>query len=136
MADDVGTLIDTMRRDAQELEGCPRATQDVELNMRNRGRAIEDAMYGPANPVLTNDDYWEAYAAEFNTTADQARTMRCANCSFFDRSERILRCIEGGLDAQADPELAIEAGELGYCKVWYFKCASQRTCLSWAGEVA
>jgi hypothetical protein len=44
----------------------------------------------------------------------------------------MLSCIEGGLTENADEFDAIdEAGELGYCEAFDFKCASARTCRAW-----
>ena len=135
---DYNIRIDAMRREAQELEQCPPATQDIGLNMANRQRAIDEASYGPANPQLdesgANDEFWQAFADKFNTSMENAMTMRCGNCTFFIRTRELLTCIEAGLGEEGDPETAIEGGELGYCQAWDFKCASQRTCYSWAGK--
>ena len=40
-----------------------------------------------------------------------------------------------GIGDQGDPELAVEAGELGHCQALDFKCASMRVCIVWAGRV-
>jgi hypothetical protein len=34
-------------------------------------------------------------------------------------------------DDQGDEWLIIDAGDLGYCEVFDFKCASKRTCKAW-----
>jgi hypothetical protein len=31
-------------------KGCPIATHDITLNLKNRQKAIDDYHYGPANP--------------------------------------------------------------------------------------
>ena len=46
-------------------EGCPPATQDVGINLKNRQRAIDIAHYGPLNPNEPNEDYWIAKAKMF-----------------------------------------------------------------------
>ena len=118
---------------------CPEATQNLELNLENRQKAIDTKMYGPANPQLDmqggNDRFWQQYAQKFNDSVENVMKMRCGNCSFFDRSPDILDCIEKGIGDQADPEMAVEAGELGYCQALDFKCASMRVCIVWAGRV-
>jgi|TARA_R100000329_G_scaffold48929_2_gene45169 hypothetical protein len=120
-------------------DSCPRATQDLELNLKNRQNAIDTKMYGPANPQLdetgANEDFWQAYADMFNDTIENVMQMRCGNCSFFDRSEGMLECIAKGIGDEADPEMAVDAGELGYCQALDFKCASMRVCKVWAGRV-
>jgi len=91
---------------------CPTATQDVRANLENRAIAIRDAKYGPLNPQEPNDAYWAA----------------------FIQTSEMLQCIEGGL-AQGDNRQTAwdvtEAGELGYCEAFDFKCASARTCRAW-----
>ena len=46
-------------------ESCPMATQDITLNLRNRGKAIDAADYGPENPALPNKQYWIKMAEEW-----------------------------------------------------------------------
>ena len=45
-------------------------------------------------------------------------------------------CIAIGIGDEGDPELAVDAGELGYCQALDFKCASMRVCIVWAGRVS
>ena len=97
-------------------------------------------MYGPANPQRddqgANREFWQKYADKFNDTVENVMQMRCGNCSFFDRSPEILKCIEEGIGDEGDPELAVDAGELGYCQALDFTCASMRVCIVWAGRVS
>tara|TARA_R110000822_G_scaffold25762_10_gene77901 strand:+ start:1487 stop:1912 length:426 start_codon:yes stop_codon:yes gene_type:complete len=131
-------MMDTMRRGAQTQEACPPATGNIQLNMENRQKPIDEANYGPANPALDetgeNQEFWQTYADKFNDSVENVMTMRCGGCTFFDQSPEILECIELGLGDEADPEAAIEGGDLGYCDAFDFKCASMRVCFSWAGR--
>ena len=46
----------------------------------------------------------------------------------------MLACIESGLEmggTEMDAWEVIDAGDLGYCEVFDFKCASKRTCEAW-----
>jgi hypothetical protein len=46
----------------------------------------------------------------------------------------MLACIESGLEAngeEMDAWEVIDAGDLGYCEAFDFKCASKRTCEAW-----
>ena len=45
-------------------KGCPVATHDIELNLKNRQAAIDDYHYGPANPVTPN--LWVRYNSYSN----------------------------------------------------------------------
>ena len=102
---------------------CPRATQDLELNTKNRDSAVkaEHIQYGPLN--LDDEEYWERYAARWNTTAEVAKKSNCSNCVAFDISPRMEKCMPLELD---------DDGRLGYCWMHHFKCHSARTCYTWA----
>ena len=102
---------------------CPPATQDLELNTKNRNAAIqaEHIQYGPLN--LTDEEYWNRAAEHWKTTADVAKKSKCSNCVAFDISPRMKECMPGSVQ---------EDGELGYCWMHHFKCHSARTCYTWA----
>jgi hypothetical protein len=112
-------------------EDCPEATQNVALNLYNRSIAIKQANYGPLNPNEPNEGYWKAKAAEFEGDIQSAKKALCGNCAFFDVRKQTLDCIAKGIGYNDDPERVIEAGGLGYCEAFDFKCASKRTCSAW-----
>jgi hypothetical protein len=117
-----------------EMEGgCPLATRDLTLNLKNRGKAIDKAMYGPMNPNEPNDDYWRKMASKWDTSPEEAKTMRCGNCAAFNQTEEMLKCIDTGLapDRMKDAMEVQEAGDLGFCEIFDFKCAAKRTCAAW-----
>lgn len=116
---------------SQLQEECPPATLDVGLNLKNRQNAIDVANYGPLNPNEPNEEYWETKARQFNDDVEAAKKARCGNCAAFDIRKQTLACIEQGIGQEGDPELVIEAGQLGYCEIFDFKCASARTCDAW-----
>jgi hypothetical protein len=102
---------------------CPKPTQDLELNTRNRNAAIEaeHIQYGPLN--AEDEQYWDRAAEHWNTTPDVARESKCSNCVAFDISPRMKECMPGSVQ---------EDGQLGYCWMHHFKCHSERTCFTWA----
>lgn len=111
---------------------CPTATLDVALNLKNRQKAIKVAMYGPPNPRLPNVDYWNKLASVWGVSAREAKTMRCGNCAAFDITPRVIECIKLGLGRDGvDPQDTVVAAELGYCRMFAFKCAASRTCSAW-----
>ena len=110
---------------------CPVATQDIKTNLKDRQNAIDIAHYGPLNPNLPNEEYWIAKGKQFNTTPENAKQSICGNCSFFNVSQMIKDCIAKGIGNELDPYNVIDAGELGYCEAFDFKCASKRTCDAW-----
>lgn len=114
-------------------EACPAATGDLTLNLRNRGRAIDKADYGPMNPAEPNEQYWRRIAARWDVPAEEAKTMRCGNCAAFNQTSKMLACIENGLsdDRMEDAMEVVEAGDLGFCEIFDFKCAADRTCSVW-----
>jgi hypothetical protein len=115
----------------QDFADCPPATQNIALNLYNRSIAIKQANYGPLNPNEPNEDYWKAKADQFGGSIEEAKSALCGNCAFFDLRKETLNCIAEGIGYEDDPEKVIEAGELGYCEAFDFKCASSRTCSAW-----
>ena len=104
---------------------CPPATQDVELNTKNRDAAFqaEHIKYGPLS-VDEPGDYYEKHAEYFDTTVEAVLSTKCGNCVAFDISPRMLECMPG--------EVTDKDGMLGYCWMHHFKCHSARTCRTWA----
>jgi hypothetical protein len=113
------------------VEGCPESTQNIALNIANRQKAIDEAHYGPLSPNEPNEEYWKAKANQFGASVEEAKKALCGNCSFFYRTPEILKCIAEGLGEEVDPYEAIDAGEIGYCEAYDFKCAASRTCDAW-----
>lgn len=109
---------------------CPEATLDVGVNLLNRKTAIDVAMYGPLNPSEPNEEYWQKIAEEFGTGVEEAKSTRCGNCAAFDITSGMKDCIAEGVGGQGAFDV-VDAGELGYCNIFKFKCASARTCSAW-----
>jgi hypothetical protein len=112
------------------LAACPPATQNIEVNLKGRQNAIDTANYGPLNPNEPNEDYWKAKADMFKGDLESAKKALCGNCSFFVQTKQILDCIAGGINDTNEWD-TIEAGDLGYCEAFDFKCAANRTCDAW-----
>jgi hypothetical protein len=114
-------------------EGCPPATTDIAINLDNRKNAIDTAMYGPLNPAEPNDEYWQAIADEWSVDTETAKKQRCGNCAVFIQTPKMLDCIASGLGNEEGNDAwgSIEAGDLGYCEAFDFKCAASRTCRAW-----
>jgi hypothetical protein len=130
------TIVARLDRE-QEKNTCPRATQNVLLNLMNRKTAIDVAMYGPLDPSEPNEDYWQGIADEWEIPVEEAKSARCGNCAAFDISSQMKDCISEGIESDStddttpDPMDVVDAGELGYCRVFKFKCAAARTCSAW-----
>ena len=125
----VGQMESRDKKELAEPASCPIATQDVKTNLSNRQTAVDDANYGPANPNEPNEEYWKAKADEFQGDVPTAKKMLCGNCAAFDQRSKILGCIKKGIGEDAN-EVAV-GGDLGYCEIFDFKCASKRTCDAW-----
>jgi hypothetical protein len=110
---------------------CPVATQDITVNLKNRGKAINSAEYGPENPALPNKQFWMKKADAWEVSEKDAKTCLCGNCAAFNQEKSMLDCIAKGIGDEGDPWAMIEAGDLGYCEIFDFKCASSRTCDAW-----
>jgi adenylate kinase family enzyme len=108
---------------------CPLPTQDIKTNLANRQKAIDVAQYGPANPKEPNEEYWTEKAKTFGGSVEEAKTMRCGNCAGFNKTKKLMDCISKGIGT--DAQEVEQAGDLGYCEIFDFKCASMRTCSAW-----
>jgi hypothetical protein len=113
--------------------GCPVATQDIHVNLKNRQHGIDEYHYGPANPDKPGK-YWKDAAKRWKTDEATAKTMRCANCAAFDISDKMYNCMIKGIqgdEKNIDALATIEKGDLGYCNFLHFKCAGSRSCSAW-----
>jgi len=118
-------LIENWRKFINEAKKliCPPATQDLDLNTKNRNATRKNHMYGPLN-VNEPDDYWMVLAQKWDTTEEAARKSTCGVCVAFDISPRMDECMPGSVSD--------ESGRLGYCWMHHFKCHSARSCDTWA----
>ena len=108
---------------SEDKSSCPPATQDLELNTKNRDATLKNFNYGPLN-VSEPGDYWEKIAKYWKTDVEAALASNCGNCVAFDISPRMDDCMPG--------ETSDEDGRLGYCWMHHFKCHSARSCHTWA----
>ena len=114
---------------------CPIATQDIDLNLKNRQKAIDEYGYGPADPSQENKKFWKKKMMMWQTdSADDLKKMVCGTCAAFDITSKTLSCIAKGIGSDngtEDSYEVIDAGDLGYCRFLKFKCAAARTCDAW-----
>ena len=118
-----------------ELNQCPSPTQNIELNLENRQKAINKFGYGPLNPNESNKKFWLAKVDMWKLDSiEEAKKSICGNCAAFDITAKTLDCIAKGIGDDSgteDPFDVIDAGKLGYCRFLKFKCAAARTCDAW-----
>jgi len=126
----IPTVLKMIAHAVTKAEGCPVSTGDVSLNLKNRQKAIRVAKYGPLNPEEPNEEFWSQKASTWSITIDEAKKSKCGNCSAFNKTRKMKQCIANGLEGN-DAFDVVNAGELGYCEMFDFKCASSRTCDAW-----
>ena len=117
---------------------CPVATQDIQVNLKNRNNAFKEFGYGPPDPSEPNEVFWIKKAKMYNAPTDAVKAMRCGNCAAFIQTPAMLECIKSGIEGnkESDKELAyedqfMEAANLGFCELFHFTCAGSRTCDAW-----
>jgi len=71
------------------MKECPKVCSDIQLNIKNRDWAFKNVGYGAANPDEP-EDFWDKKAVEWNTTPENAKTMRCGNCSAFIQTPEMM----------------------------------------------
>ena len=113
-----------------KMAGCPPATRDIPTNIANRQRCIDEANYGPLNPNEPNEEYWEAKARMFKDNVEDAKKALCGNCAAFIQTKAMLQCIAAGIGGDDEWDV-VDAGHMGYCEFYDFKCAASRTCDAW-----
>lgn len=119
-----------MHKLAEKDDNCPEPTQNIELNLKNRQKAINEHGYGPPDPSQPNRKFWLKKMDMWKVDElSEVKNMLCGNCAAFDITTKTLDCIKSGIGE--DAEETINAGELGYCKFLKFKCAAKRTCDAW-----
>lgn len=114
-------------------KGCPKATYNIDLNLKNRQHAIDEYNYGPANPNKPGN-YWNELSKIFKIDVATAKTMTCGNCAAFDVSDSMRECIANGIkgdEKNIDSNATINLSDLGYCNFLHFKCAGSRSCKAW-----
>ena len=127
-----GPVNDVVFLDEKADAKCPRATQDVAVNLKSRQKAIDGAGYGPLNPEEANAEFWKKKGDMWDVPVSEAKKQVCGNCILFVRSPSMLDCIAKGLgDESGSAWDAIDAGSIGYCEAFDFKCHSARTCDAW-----
>ena len=133
MAMDLNQIVKSTVKTESAKTTCPVATQDIKVNIRNRQTAINDANYGPLNPKLPNTEYWAKKAAQFKDSVEAAKSARCSNCAAFLQTPEIMKCIEDGLGDEPGNEAykVVDKAGLGFCEIFDFKCAGDRTCDAW-----
>jgi hypothetical protein len=114
-------------------DGCPIATQDIVVNLKNRQIAIDKANYGPMIPALPNNGFWRDKSKLFKVPVTEAKKARCKNCAAFIQTPDILQCISKGLGDEPVEHAAdtLASANLGFCNIFDFKCAGDRTCDAW-----
>ena len=112
---------------------CPIETRDIKENLKKRDWAFKNVGYGPANPELANGAFWNEKANEWQTSVSQAKSMRCGNCAAFIQTPEMMECIRSGIDQETDSfaQDVIDTAKLGFCELFDFKCAADRTCSAW-----
>ena len=61
---------------------CPIATQDIQINLKNRNNAFKKFGYGPPNPDEPNDLFWLKKAKMYNAPTDTVKTVGIVLLSF------------------------------------------------------
>lgn len=130
---DTGPVYRTLAEAENKSNGCPIATQDIHVNLDNRQHAIDEYMYGPLDPSEPNEQYWQQIADVWHMDIDKVKTARCNNCAAFNISYKMKKCMSEGIGSEpsSDAMDVVNAGQLGYCMLFKFKCAGARTCAAW-----
>jgi hypothetical protein len=108
-----------------------KALTDLDLNTKNRDMTTKHGGYGPLNPINIkgSKSFWDDKAKMWNTTTEAAMEARCGNCAAFNQAPAIMKKMAEGLGPAG--EKIQELSNLGFCELFEFKCAGDRTCNKW-----
>lgn len=108
-----------------------KALTDLDLNTKNRDMTTKHDGYGPLNPhdEAGSKPFWEEKAKMWNTTVEAAKEARCRNCAAFNQAPAVMKKIAEGLGPAGDK--VSDLANLGFCELFEFKCAGDRTCNKW-----
>lgn len=109
-------------------QAVPEAVKDIHVNLENRQHAIDEYMYGPANPDSPGG-YWDQLGDIWGIDAEEASTMRCKNCAAFNVTDSMRKAIATNIGDNGKD--VVDAANLGYCELFDFKCAGNRSCMAW-----
>jgi hypothetical protein len=97
-----------------KISKCPPATQNIELNLKNRQKGIDEYGYGPMNPNEKNEKFWKKKVDMWQLdSAEEAKKSLCGTCAAFDITTKALDCIAKGIgndEGSEDPYEVINAG--------------------------
>jgi hypothetical protein len=107
------------------------AIEDLDLNTMNRNHTIKEYRYGPLNPAdeAGTEEFWKDKAHMWDTTVEHAKTSRCSNCAAFDKKPATIKKIANAIGEEGMK--IVEQADLGFCELFWFKCAGARTCDAW-----
>lgn len=131
---DTGPIYRDENEAISKSNSCPIATQDIHVNLENRQHAIDEYLYGPLDPSQPNIEYWSKIAEIWHQDdIESVKTARCGNCAAFNVSYKMKQCMANGIGSEPNSDAmdVVDAGELGYCMLFKFKCAGARTCAAW-----
>ena len=106
-----------VKKGSAAIASCPMATQDSDLNSKNRLNAKIRLMYGPFPD--SPSDFWQKLANKWGVSLPVAKSRVCGNCVAYDQSPRMKKCMN------------TTSNNVGYCWMHHFKCKSTRTCQTW-----
>lgn len=129
-----GPIYRTLEEAENKSTRCPPATQDIHINLENRQHAIDEYVYGPLDPNQPSTEFWERIADVWNEDdIEKVKSARCNNCAAFNITYKMKQCMADGIGSEPNSDAmdVVDAGELGYCMMFKFKCAGMRTCAAW-----
>lgn len=118
-------------------QGAPEAVLNIHVNLKNRNNAIKEYGYGPLNPGASSTVFWQKKADMWETSIPEAKKALCGNCGAFIQTPEMIKWIEQGIEKEdmgehkSYAEDVVNAANLGYCELFHFKCAGDRTCDAW-----
>lgn len=102
----------------------------AEENLANMKVVLENWHLFPLNPSENpnaNKAEWVKFAEIMKVSEEEARSMLCANCEYYNNSKDMML----QMDSIPFNKTDVGAGGRGYCHEFDFICHNLRTCQAW-----
>ena len=101
--------------------------------LKNTKIAIKDWNLIPMDVDAPNEAEWRKMAKIRGVSVDEAKRQLCANCEYFDNSDKMMAVMDSVPENEYDVYDNYKA-QRGYCHKLHFICHVPRSCQAWESK--
>ena len=99
-------------------------------NLKNTENAIKNWNLGPENVDAENNAYWSKMAKLWLVPLEEAKSMICGNCEYYDNTPETIREMKKKYPLNKY-DIYNSYTQRGYCHKLQFGCHTTRSCQAW-----